>query len=242
MIAIVLIAQYLKKCFQNRKTTKNGEVCYARIIECVNTGAFVLSKEEFKVVAVVYVPSIRKRVITEEIVGYNNSERYPKNSYFSVLYYNGDINLLKMVNEKEISSVVLENLNEADVLKEYNEYIEIKEQERKEANEKITEKIEKIMPIVDRALLIRNIVIFYVITIVTLFLTSYLRYTIDLFKNFSNNLPWVIIYPLVAIISLISIVPLNLSSENSKKRLIFVLLWFFSMAFIILAPVSVFYN
>ena len=53
-------------------TSKFGEKCYARVLECVKTGSYVLGREEYKAIMAVYVPSIKKTIFLEEIVGFDN--------------------------------------------------------------------------------------------------------------------------------------------------------------------------
>ncbi len=238
IIAAVLIVQYLKKKKEDLNTKRNGEECYAKIIKCIETGAFVLSKKEYKVIVTLYVPSLTKRIILEEIVGYNNAEKYPNDSYFSVLYYNNDINIKEMVSEKDIPGDILKILNDEEVQKEYQQYLSEQEQKRNEMNEKVEGKVKKIVPVIERALFIRNIVLCYVITIFIIIITSYLSRMMKLMSDFMNNMPMAIIYPLALVISLSLPIPLIKSQESSPKRLIFGLLWFFSLAFIMMSAVN----
>jgi len=82
-LAIRLIKDALNKSNQDKETTRYGEECYARVLDCVPTGSFIAGKEEFKVIIVLYVSSLDKRFIQEEVVGYTTKNSYPKDSYLT---------------------------------------------------------------------------------------------------------------------------------------------------------------
>ena len=229
-IAVLLIFSSLKKMVRNKKTSRHGEKCYGKILDCVKSGASVLNKFEYKIIASVYVPSLQKRLILEEIVGYDNDDEYPKDSYCELLYYNGDINVVGVVKENEVPHLTLERLNEEEVKNEYKEY----KQSRKEKEVMTSEKAEKIAVGFGKAYAIYTIVGFYIFSLVLIFLTSYLSKMIELLKNISANFPLSLIYPAALIINLGAIVPMVLSPMNSKRRTILGILWFIATAFIML--------
>ena len=233
-ISLWLIVTELNKIKRDRKTSKKGEKCYAKILDCARTGNFIGTKEEYKVVAVVYVSSMQKRLFQEEVVGFNHPEKYPRNSYFQVLYYENDINVCDRVDEKEIPHNVLEILNSEEVDKEYDEYVTKKLQEDAEKRNKEMEQAEKLAEKFYKFDQIYTIVAMYLFSLFTAFITSYFSKMFELLKDFSNNMPLSIIYPIVLLINLSLVVPIVFSPEESRKREIFALLWFFSMAFIML--------
>ena len=167
ILAIWLIITELKKKKKDRKTSKIGEKCYARILECKETGAFILNKIEYKVIVAVYVPSLQKKLILEEVVGFNNSEQYPKDSFYRVLYYNNDLN-------------IKEKLNNTD---EFNSYREEMNKKQLVINEKVNNTIENSVPIVGKIILIYKRIIIGIIIIIllaiTLFDTIFIKQTIE---------------------------------------------------------------
>ena len=233
-IALWLIVTELNKKRRDRRTSKKGEKCYAKILDCARTGNFIGNKEEYKVVTVLYVSSMQKRIFQEETVGFNHPEKYPRNSYFHVLYYEDDINVCDRVDEKEIPQNILEVLNDKEVDKEYDEYVTKKMQEDAEKRNKEIEKAEKLAEKIYKFDRIYTIVAIYLFSLFTAFITSYFSKMFELLKNFSNNMPLSFIYPVVLIINLSLVVPIVSSPEESRKREIFALIWFFSMAFIML--------
>ena len=160
VLALALIFKELKKRFNDGKTSLSGEKCYARIMDCIKTGNFFGSKEEYKIIAAVYVPSLQKRIILEETVGFNNYEKYPTNSYFMVLFYDNDINVKEKVDEIEIPNDILKILKDESVLNDYVEYnkgIEAVNKENQFQTEgqlkKASEAMEKAQLIIKRVLL-----------------------------------------------------------------------------------------
>ena len=236
-LAVWLIITQLKKMKNDRVTERNGEVCFGKILDCVETGAFAFSKREYKVIVSLYVASLQRRLILEEIVGFNNQDKYPKNSYFKIIYYNGDINVKMMVYEHEIPQDILNKLNDEAVNKEYSDYQkeqEIKREEQRQKEYEMAAKAERVVKKVEKAYTIYTIIGFYIFSIILIFVTSYFSKMIKMFKDFSTNMPMVIIYPIVLIINLSVIYPMIKNPVNSKKRVIFGLLWFFTMAFIMI--------
>ncbi len=168
-LGIIMIVSALKDVKKDKTTSKKGERCYSRILDCVKTGNFVLSKEEYKVIVVAYIPSLGKRIFLEETVGYNCPDKYPKDAYLSILYNNGDMNVDKLVNESSIPSDVLKSITEESVEKEYEEYVAEKERKAKETERMIQDNVEKALPIIDKINLIIKRVIIGVIILILLF-------------------------------------------------------------------------
>lgn len=164
-LALWLIFQELKKKVNDKKTSVQGEKCCARILDCVKTGNFILNKEEYKVITAVYVPSLQKKLILEEIVGFNNFEQYPKDSFFSVLYHNNDINIKERLSETEIPNEILKVLKDEVVLNEYNEYKKENQEIQQVAME---EKIQKATSIMEKVQLIYKRIILGIIMIILL--------------------------------------------------------------------------
>ncbi len=182
MLGVWLIYQDMKKKVNNGKTSIKGEKCYIRILDCVQTGNFVLNKIEYKVIAVVYVSSLQKRIILEEVVGMNKSEEYPKDSFFSALYYNNDINIKERINENDIPNDILKSLKDEKVLNEYTEYQEIKKEEEKSRTLKGEEAAEKVIGTMNRIYLIYvRVILGIIIAVLLLFVlidTAILKQTI----------------------------------------------------------------
>lgn len=183
ILAIWLIITELKKKKKDRKTSKIGEKCYARILECKETGAFILNKIEYKVIVAVYVPSLQKKLILEEVVGFNNSEQYPKDSFYRVLYYNNDLNIKEKLNNTEIPNEILKILNDETVINEFNSYKEEMNKKQLVINEKVNNTIENSVPIVGKIILIYKRIIIGIIIIIllaiTLFDTIFIKQTIE---------------------------------------------------------------
>ena len=228
----------LKKMNSNSDTLKRGEECYAKILDCVGTGFYIFAREVYKIIVVVYIPSIKKKIIIEENVGFINYKKYVPNSYLKVLYYNNDINIGEMVNENEIPNDILNILNDSSVNSEFTEYVMIKEEEKIQEENSQREKFGVATQVFGYILAAIPIGLFYLFSICLIFFnspssgTSYFNETIYLMKNFIINLPLSIMYPLSLIISLTAIVPMILNSH--LKRLFFLVLWFVSICFIIM--------
>ena len=232
-LAIWLIYLGLKKIKTDNMTSKFGEKCYARVLECVKTGSYVLGREEYKAIMAVYVPSIKKTIFLEEIVGFDNYSNYPIDSYFSVLYYNNDINIQNNVNKDEVPSNILNILSNESIIQEYNEFKADKEQKEHEKQETMIAVLEDKATKVNRILAILTISGFYFFSISAILLTSYLSKMLEIGKDFLGNMPMSIIYPSVLAIHLCSITPMILSPENSEKRVLLGLLYFLTFAFIV---------
>lgn len=182
IIGLCLIFNELKKRKKDKKTAKHGEECYARVLSCEETGTFFLDKKEYKVIVAVYVKSLQKRLILEEIIGFNKEDEYLSDSYLMVLYHKGDINVKEKINEVSIPNDILDILKDESVLKEYQEY-----QERIAENiENIKNGVEraagKTITVIDRAqLIIKRILlapIIIILLLIILFETIFIKQTI----------------------------------------------------------------
>lgn len=100
-IGLYVLIRGLKKIIKDRKTKMYGAECYGKISEIQTTGAYANGKPEYKAILYFVNPETYRLETIEEIIGFNYN-KYPIDSYVLCQYYQGDINLEKIVYENEI--------------------------------------------------------------------------------------------------------------------------------------------
>ena len=236
-LALFLIFRVIKKMLLDRSTSLHGEECYAKVLECVPTETILFGKEEYKVVVAVYVSSINKTLLLEESIGYGN---YQVDSYISVLYYNGDINIIDYLNEDEVPSDILKKLNDESVINEYAEDKKIIEQNEQKAKEIMENKVipvaKRVEDLKTTSSLTKNIIsmiVAFIFSLIVILISPYFGIVINLVKKLPENIITLIILLILPIINLLSIPPMILCNDNSKKKAIFALIYFLSIMIII---------
>ena len=102
IVGLLFIIIGLKKVYKDYQTKKNGEECYGRIVSIQPTGKSVNDKPIYKAEILIYSENEGKEYTISEEIGYN-PEKYPVGNFLRVLYYNGDINIIKdSITEKDI--------------------------------------------------------------------------------------------------------------------------------------------
>lgn len=101
-IGVFLIVKGLTKVVRNYKTSKNGEECFGIIKNVYESGTYINDSAEYKADVIVYIESLGKVEIISEVIGFNLS-KFPVGSYVKLKYYNGDINILDVVDYNSIS-------------------------------------------------------------------------------------------------------------------------------------------
>ncbi len=239
IIAISLIIRGLKKKKKDSKTDKLGETCFGKVIECTKTGNFALDKEEYLVTVSFYSESLKKKLIMDEVTKYVSYNEYPKDTYVKVIYYNSDINIKEKINENIIPNDILKIINNNEGIEEYKKKKEEEKEKELEKQNEIKRKVENVMPIIEKVGKIYTTIACFLFSILVIFFASYITNMINSFKNFNNNMIQPIIMVLILIINLGTIIPLNYSPFNSKKRLLFGILWFISTACIMISVVFI---
>jgi hypothetical protein len=236
-IAMVLIIGYFKKKKIDVTTKVHGEECYAKVLDCLETGNFAFNKREVKVIALLYSEHENKRRVLEEVVGYNNIESYPKDSYLKVIYYNDDINVKNIIDEREVPSNIKTYLNDDLATKAYDEFKKEqkeKQEEQKLKEEAINRKINKVRGKISTIQMVYTIVGFIGFSILTAYFTEYFKRMFEMFKDFSSNMPMVLVYPGILVLNWVFCILMAIYPPDSKKRTIFGILWFISMGFIMI--------
>ena len=100
-VGIFILIKGLQKVITNHRTSKLGEECFGQINNCYPTGNRMNGMPEYAIEALVYIPSKNKMENIKETIGFNAS-KYPIYSFVKCKYYNGDINILKKVNEAQL--------------------------------------------------------------------------------------------------------------------------------------------
>lgn len=109
LIGLCLMISGLKKVIKDKKTKRFGLLCYGIIHDIQETGAYVNNNPEYKVIMNVVNPETRQLQILEEVIGFNY-DKYPINSYILCKYWQGDINLEKIISENEVPGDIKINL------------------------------------------------------------------------------------------------------------------------------------
>ena len=100
-IGIFMIVKGIKKVKTNRNTEKLGEECYGMVNRIYPTGTRVNNRPEWQAEFVVYIPSKDSIEYISEVIGFDRRKYLPR-SFVKCKYYNGDINILKKVNEAQL--------------------------------------------------------------------------------------------------------------------------------------------
>lgn len=112
IIGIYLMSIGIKEIIKNIKTKKLGVTCYGIIRNIQLTGASINGRPECKATVEILNPETHLQENIEEIIGFNEN-KYPVNSYVLCKYYQGDINLEKVISKEEIPANVSYALVEA---------------------------------------------------------------------------------------------------------------------------------
>ena len=101
LVGIIIFISGLKTILKDKKTSKNGTICYGIISDLKPTGSYINEKCELKAVVRFINPITNEEETKEEIVGFNEN-KYPIDSYVVCKYYNGDINIEDLASPNEI--------------------------------------------------------------------------------------------------------------------------------------------
>lgn len=113
IVGLGIFIRGVKQIITNRKTSLRGEECYAILKEIMPTGSRINGMPELKGTFLVYILSLNKTEMIEEIIGFNMF-KYKVNDYVKVKYYDGDINVLEIVGHDLVPSNVRRKLGESD--------------------------------------------------------------------------------------------------------------------------------
>lgn len=101
LIGLFMLFQGLRKIIRNYLTNVNGEICYGKICNIYNSGAYINGMPEMKADVFVYIPSTQETKIISEVIGFNNI-KYLTGDYLELKYYNGDINFERIIDSSDI--------------------------------------------------------------------------------------------------------------------------------------------
>lgn len=108
-IGIYLIVSGIKTIIKDRKTKKYGTQCYGIVKDIQGTGSYSNDQPEYKAIVQIVNPETYQIEELEEIVGFKR-DKYPINSYVLCKYYEGDINLEKIIIGNEVPEGIRKNL------------------------------------------------------------------------------------------------------------------------------------
>ena len=94
-IGIFLIVKGAKQIIKDKKTDKNGIICYGIVNSISTTGTSVNGSPELKALVTIYLESENNILNISEIIGFD-ANKYPEGSCVKVKYYDGDINIIEL--------------------------------------------------------------------------------------------------------------------------------------------------
>lgn len=100
-VGLILIISGLKKIIKDSNTKKYGVRCYGIVNDIKPTGSYVNNKPEYKAILQIVNPETHHPEKIDEIIGLDY-EKFPINSYVLCKYYQGDINIEKIISENEV--------------------------------------------------------------------------------------------------------------------------------------------
>ena len=110
----------LKQRIKDKKTEKNGELCFGRIKETKNNGTEVNGIPYQDAYIYAFIPSLGTVKMMKENIG-KYSEKYLPGIYVKLKYFENDINILGVVNENEVPQNQLNELkNLPDIVSVYD--------------------------------------------------------------------------------------------------------------------------
>jgi len=101
IIGLYMLISGIKTIIKDKKTKKYGTQCFGIVRDIQQTGAYVNDNPEYKALLDIVNPETNQIEKIEEIVGFDY-RKYPINSYIQCKYYEGDINIDRVVAENEI--------------------------------------------------------------------------------------------------------------------------------------------
>ena len=93
-IGIFLLYKGLVEFIRNRKTSKNGEICYGVVERLETTGSTLNGNPEYKAIVNLYVESQNKVISCSDKIGFK-PEKYSEGKCVKLKYYEGDINFIE---------------------------------------------------------------------------------------------------------------------------------------------------
>lgn len=112
IIGIFFMFYGLKKTIRNIKTSKNGIECFGKIIKIYPSGKYINGKPELKADFACYIETENKIEILSEVIGLNQY-RFPRRAWFKLKYYEGDINVEKILNEEQVPLNIVDMIDSA---------------------------------------------------------------------------------------------------------------------------------
>ena len=113
-IGLFMIYWGLKRMIRDSQTKEFGEICYGKIIDVYQSPT--VDEDDIPRLGVklfLYIPSLNETKIISQAIGYAGmSTPYKVGRYAEVKYYNGDINLDKVLEVEDIPFEVQSVLNE----------------------------------------------------------------------------------------------------------------------------------
>ncbi len=104
-IGLFFLISGLKTIIKDKKTKRNGMPCYGVIKDIEETGSYSNNKPEYKAIIYFVNPETFQAEKIEEIIGFD-PDKYSINSCILCKYYQGDVNIERIVSENEIPSDV----------------------------------------------------------------------------------------------------------------------------------------
>lgn len=106
IVGICFVVRGVKRVTADKKTDKNGEICYGRIKNISSTGTSVNGRQELKATICSYIPSLNEEKILDEVIGFDYN-KYAIGDYVKLKYYNNDVNIIEKVSNQEVPQNVL---------------------------------------------------------------------------------------------------------------------------------------
>ena len=125
MIGIIMMFIGLKEIIRNIKTNVYGIKCFGKVLDIYSTGVKINGRTVYKASVLIYLENEGITKIINEKIDYKN--RFLKDCYVTVKYYNGDINFVDFLeDERNIPQHIIAMLNKetSNINKTENEYKE----------------------------------------------------------------------------------------------------------------------
>ena len=119
-VGLYMLIKGFIKLFKDYQTEQYGEICYGKVTRIFKTGAEKNGVSELKAKTVIYLESSNILKEVEEIVGFENNQKYFTGDYFEAKYYNNDINFLSHADKSIIPPYIFNILNDVQC-EEYHE-------------------------------------------------------------------------------------------------------------------------
>lgn len=113
VVGIYLVVKGAKRVIADKKTEKNGEICYGRIKDILATGTSVNGRSQLKATVSFFIPSLNKTETLDEVIGFGYGN-YHEGAYVKLKFYNNDINILGKVEKNEVPQNVLNMFDNSD--------------------------------------------------------------------------------------------------------------------------------